>query len=394
MQFCVTIIITKKVTKKRVCRRRVEIGMSNTKEYKNEMAFHPGYYIAEIIEEMELSQAEFAARLGTTGKTLSKLLNGKANITSDLAKKLSVMMGTSANLWLNLQNTYDQKLIEIQNEKDFKEQKEIMKQIDYKYFVEVAKLPEVRPVEEKIRHMCDYLKVSDLRIMERPDFLVCFGNNDSGNSKKKEINARAWIQTAMNVAKSTDAKPYNAEKLKGFLTEFRSMTMKKPDDFSPRMKNYFAECGVIFVLLPYLKNSGINGAVKWASGERAVLAMNSKGLGTDRFWFLLFHEIKHVLQHKTKTVFIDSTEKEMAENNDPFEIEADRFASNMLIPPKKWKRFAPTKDTKDSEIVEFAESIGINPMIVAGRLRCEKIIPTGRYSKLKETYEIDFEHYC
>ena len=75
------------------------------------------------IEEMEISQAEFAARLGTTGKTLSKLLNGKANITSDLAKKLSVMMGTSANLWLNLQNTYDQKLIEIQKEKDFKEQK-------------------------------------------------------------------------------------------------------------------------------------------------------------------------------------------------------------------------------------------------------------------------------
>ena len=32
--------------------------MSNTKEYKNEMAFHPGYYIAEIIEEMEISQAE------------------------------------------------------------------------------------------------------------------------------------------------------------------------------------------------------------------------------------------------------------------------------------------------------------------------------------------------
>lgn len=367
--------------------------MSNTKEYKNEMAFHPGYYIAEIIEEMEISQAEFAARLGTTGKTLSKLLNGKANITSDLAKKLSVMMGTSANLWLNLQNTYDQKLIEIQKEKDFKEQKEIMKQIDYKYFVEVAKLPEVRPVEEKIRHMCDYLKISDLRIMERPDFLVSFGSNDSGNSKKKEINARAWIQTAMNVAKSADAEPYNAEKLKGFLSEFRNMTMKEPDDFFPRTKKIFAECGVIFVLLPYLKYSGINGAVKWVSGEKAVLAMNSKGLSTDRFWFLLFHEIKHVLQHKTKTVFINSIEKEMAENNDPFEIEADRFASTILIPPKEWKRFAPTKDTKDSEIVEFAESIGINPMIVAGRLQCEKVISPGRYSKLKEKYEIDFDHY-
>lgn len=88
--------------------------MSNVKEYKDIVAFHPGYYIADIIDDMEISQNEFAARMGTTAKTLSKLINGQANISNDLAKMLSVMLGTSVEVWQNLQNTYDQKLIEIQ----------------------------------------------------------------------------------------------------------------------------------------------------------------------------------------------------------------------------------------------------------------------------------------
>lgn len=88
--------------------------MSNVKEYKDIVAFHPGYYIADIIDDMEISQNEFATRMGTTVETLSKLINGQANISNDLATKLSVMIGTSVEVWQNLQNTYDQKLIEIQ----------------------------------------------------------------------------------------------------------------------------------------------------------------------------------------------------------------------------------------------------------------------------------------
>ena len=87
--------------------------MSNLIEYKDIVAFHPGYYIADIMEDMEISQAEFATRIGITVKTLKKLINGQVNISNDLAKKLSVMMGTSSEVWLNLQNAYDQKLIEV-----------------------------------------------------------------------------------------------------------------------------------------------------------------------------------------------------------------------------------------------------------------------------------------
>lgn len=42
--------------------------MSNYIEYNDKIAFHPGYYIKEIIEESGLSQKDFANRLDTTPK--------------------------------------------------------------------------------------------------------------------------------------------------------------------------------------------------------------------------------------------------------------------------------------------------------------------------------------
>lgn len=363
--------------------------MSNLTEYKDIVAFHPGYYIADIIDDMGISQAEFAARMGTTGKTLSKLINGQANISNDLARKLSTMMGTSVEVWQNLQNTYDKKIIEILQAKELDAQKDIVRQIDYKYFVEVAGLPNTKDVFEKIVALCNYLMIADLRILLQPDFLVNFRSGTSRDTEKKIINSRAWIQTAINMAKEIETRPYNAERLRSYLPELRSMTLQRPDVFMPRVREVFAECGVAFVLLPHLKNSGINGAVKWITDERVVLAMNNRGLDADKFWFSLFHELKHVFQQKTKTVFISSTVEEMKTINNRLEEEADRFSSNYLISPIDFKRFAPSKYTSDEEIVEFAKSIGIHPGIVAGRLQHEKIIPPNRCSKLKEKYIIE-----
>ena len=366
--------------------------MNNIREYKDVVAFHPGYYIADIIEDMGISQAEFAARLGTNTKTLSYLLNGRANITNDLAKKLSVMMGTSPDVWLNLQKDYDQKLIEIQQAKDFDKQAEIVKLIDYKYFVEVAGLPNTKIMKEKIIYLCSWFKVSDLKIMLKPDFLVNYRTGISDVNEKNIINSKAWIQTAINFSNRIETKPYNAEKLKTYLPELRSMTIQAPEVFLPRMRDIFAECGVAFVLLPNLKNSGVNGAVKWINDERVVLAMNNRRLDADIFWFSLFHEVKHVLQRKIKTVFVSYDEEEMEEVNKQLEEEADNFATNYLIPASDFRRFSPTKFTSDAEILAFAKSIGIHPGIVAGRLQHEGILLPNRCSKFKEKYDIKINH--
>ncbi len=80
-----------------------------SEEDKNICAFHPGYYLAEIMDELEMTPDEFAKRLGTTSETVSLLLDGQMPVSNDLAMKLSDMLGISADTWLNLQKAYDER---------------------------------------------------------------------------------------------------------------------------------------------------------------------------------------------------------------------------------------------------------------------------------------------
>jgi len=70
--------------------------------------FHPGEILAEeFLAPMGKSQAQFARELGWTKARLNELIRGKRGITADSALDLSDALGTSPNLWMNLQATYD-----------------------------------------------------------------------------------------------------------------------------------------------------------------------------------------------------------------------------------------------------------------------------------------------
>lgn len=92
--------------------------MSNYIEHKDRITFHPGYYIKEIIEELGLSQDDFAKRLGTTPKTLSVIINGGQRLSPDIANKLSKMLGTSIEYWLNLQAIFDAAVAEMKADEE------------------------------------------------------------------------------------------------------------------------------------------------------------------------------------------------------------------------------------------------------------------------------------
>ena len=365
--------------------------MSNIVNYSDIMAFHPGYYVAEIIEDMGITQDEFATRLGTTGKTLSKLINGQIKLSHDLAKKLSAMLGSSVEFWLNLQVSFEKQAIEIERKKELDEQKGVVSMIDYSFFEKVAKLPATHSAPEKIANLCKYLVISDLRILAQPDFLANFRTGINTIEEKNVINAQAWLQTAINFAKKINTEPFSAEKLKSYLPTIRNMTVQNPDVFLSKLRNMFAECGVAFVLLPHLKNSGINGAVKWITHDCVMLAMNDRRTYADTFWFSLFHEIKHVLQQKTKNIFVSANSEHMQMMDAKLEKEADEFAQNYLIPAKDYSRFAPNKYTSDAQIVAFAKTIGIHPGVVVGRLQHDGIIASNRCAGLRQKYKIILE---
>ncbi len=76
------------------------------------MANHPrpGDVIQESLDELNVSLREFARAMEIAPSTASRLLTGKAALTPEMAIKLSVVIGSSPQMWLNLQNVVWQRL--------------------------------------------------------------------------------------------------------------------------------------------------------------------------------------------------------------------------------------------------------------------------------------------
>jgi addiction module HigA family antidote len=69
---------------------------------------HPGEVIRELcLRPLDLTVTDAAAALGVSRKTLSAILNGRAGISPEMAVRLSMAFGTSAESWLNQQLQYD-----------------------------------------------------------------------------------------------------------------------------------------------------------------------------------------------------------------------------------------------------------------------------------------------
>jgi len=69
---------------------------------------HPGEIIKQLcLEPLGVSVTEAAQALGISRKTLSAILNGRAGISPEMAVRLSMAFGTSAESWMNHQTQYD-----------------------------------------------------------------------------------------------------------------------------------------------------------------------------------------------------------------------------------------------------------------------------------------------
>ena len=354
--------------------------MSNYVEYNDKVAFHPGFYLKEIVEESGLTQEDFAKRLGTTPKNLSILLRGEQNLSIDIATKLSRMLGTTIAYWLNLQQAYDEKLAEIQSEEELVRERQVFKLIDYKYFRDNFNLPDLpRKVDEQIKQVREFLEVSSLMVLEEENLAVNFRSSSKSLSKSNTINANVMVQIAVNQTLKKQIPKYDKRKFEKAV-DFALTQTRNYDSFFPAIQKAFSEAGVALIALPNLRNSGVNGATKRVGGK-VMLMVNDRRHFADTFWFTLFHEIGHILNGDLGISF-DGQEED----------EADLYARTALIPQEKYETFVQEHHRFDEATIrEFAEFIDRDPGIVLGRLLTdEKVLHTdvNLAKKLRHTYNV------
>ena len=336
--------------------------MSNYIEYNDKIAFHPGYYLKEIVEASGLTQADFARRMDTTPKNLSILLKGEQAISLDMAMKLSRMLGTSVEYWLNLQKNYEMLVAEFKLQEELQKEKEIFKFIDYSYFCKYFGMPELpRKTELQIEKVRSFLGIATLKVLQEKNLSVNFRSYSEKLSLSNIINSNIMVQIAINIAVKTTGPIYNKKKFEQVIQKILSFTCQQ-DNLVELLQKEFLQAGVIFVALPNLKNSGINGATK-KIGNNVMLMVNDRRGYADTFWFSLYHEIGHIMNGDYQITF---KEKNEVENN------ADSYAENMLVPEIEFKRFIGENKFDENSIRSFAEKIDRDPGIVLGRLQKEK----------------------
>jgi addiction module HigA family antidote len=68
---------------------------------------HPGEILAEELDALGLSAAELARLIEVPPNRISQIIAGRRSITADTALRLGRYFGTSPDLWMNLQKTYE-----------------------------------------------------------------------------------------------------------------------------------------------------------------------------------------------------------------------------------------------------------------------------------------------
>jgi HTH-type transcriptional regulator/antitoxin HigA len=235
------------------------------------------------------------------------------------------------------------------------------------------------PLKEMARR--GWLKGKDLVEAVRSYFLSAAGPQfvtalhrkkvRSGNPPN-EFALLAWQARVLELARADHA----AGRLGEFelndewLSELVSLTR---DVQGPRKaRDLLLQNGIALVIERHLSGTYLDGAAMISPIGHPIVALTLRYDRLDNFWFVLFHELGHVFLHLYTSLRLDFFDEEDGTDSDGVEREADRFALEQLIPEDAWKqclsRFALTEEAVKID----AEKLGIDPSIIAGRIRKER----------------------
>lgn len=337
----------------------------------------PGETLRDILDERQMSQAEFAERCGRPKKTICEIISGKTAITPETAIQFETVLGVPASFWNSREMLFQTYLAAKKEDENLKKYKDWASNFPCAELIKLGWIKDVgRNAVDRIKELLRFFAVASPEQWESTKLPI---NRQTNFRKSAKLNAdehaiSAWLRKGDIDAQAIQARPYNKDGFKSALNEIRELvTCSSPSEFIPRITKLCAENGVAFVITKNLPGVPVSGATRWLSPTKAILQLSVRFLTEDHFWFSFFHEAAHILLHGKRDPMIDWVSSK--DPTDQIERQADRFASDFLINSEKWlKWIASASSFSESEIINFAKSEKVSPGIVLGRLQHEKKI--------------------
>ena len=350
-----------------------------------EFIIHPGETLSEIIDDKDMSQKELAIRTGMTEKHISTIINGIKPISATFAKKLEYALGIKASFWMNLQANYDRELLEFEEVYGISEEeisvlknlKEVITDWDIRGWIKADDNPAAKVIDlRKIMGISNLTDIPDLA------YHAAFRVQLKSNNVDVYV-LFAWQRMCELLTQNIDiADEINVEKLKEKIPEIKNTMFLNSNQIQKRLTQLFAECGIAFKIVKNFRGAPVQGFIKKAETGNLILCMTLRQSYADIFWFTLFHEIAHIIHGDIKNKFVD-----FASVSGEAELRADKFAGNILIPEKKYKKFIKEKPITLGRIRKFADDCEIAPFIVLGRLMKDEIISWDSYNNERIRYK-------
>ena len=199
------------------------------------IATPPGATIKEQLNDRNMSQKEFAARMDMSEKHISRLINGDVQLTPETSVKLEMDLGIPAKFWNNLEAIYREKIIKAEAENAMDADVEIAKQFPYSEMAKFGWVPETREAKEKVINLRRYFEVVELSLLENTQItrIAC---RRLAITEKSDLALMAWVQEAKIRARSIQTAPIDINGLNSAMPKLRKMTALNPKEFCPKIK--------------------------------------------------------------------------------------------------------------------------------------------------------------
>jgi HTH-type transcriptional regulator/antitoxin HigA len=331
-------------------------------------AFPPGEILARELDARHWSQIEFAEILDRPTQFVSEIVAGKKEITRESAAQIGAALGTSAESWLNLQNSY---LLWKHRQSDSNRQ-----QLDA--VRRRARLNELGPIAILKKRgivtgdTIDELEKSVMELFELdtidddPKFWIA-ARRSNANAPLTPTQS-AWLASGRRQARKLKSKKYDKTRLEA-LAGSLAVQLNAPSGFE-KAPELFAAVGVRLVYVEAFPGSKMSGAAFLLDFDplKPVIALSGRGKRLDKVLFTLLHEVAHLLRGDVspEQIVVDEDPETLGD-----EAEADKLAAGWATPGGLSK---PPTPVRSQWVADEAKRLGVNPVVVIGQLQNQGLL--------------------
>lgn len=333
-------------------------------------AFPPGEYLKDELEARGWTQEELAAIIGRPAGLINQIVLGKRGISPETAREIGAALGTSAIYWMNLEAAYR-----------LWQAGPASPRISH-----TGRIRSKFPVREMIKR--DWIRDSENPQVLEKNVLDFFGishedevpklahaTKRTGYADDIGPTQRAWLFRVKQVASAMSVRPYSEAALREAVEALK--TLRNSVEEIRRVPAILADCGVRLVVVEAMPGSKIDGVTFWLDEKASspVIGLSLRLDRIDNFWFILAHEIEHVLQKHGRTRAIIDSETFDA-NGQPADISeeeriANAAAAEFCVPRAALADFVLRNKPlfSDEKVTGFARRMQVHPGLVVGQLQ-------------------------